>query len=142
MDQSKRKKFYIPGYLALLILFPVFYFYLQKQDGFNGFSVLEINWVNPKVNKNYILDQINLGPYGYYLNFKLTGNDASDKETLRLAHLEMKKQKLFHNNKKGVHFQFEDKAKYWTLVKVFDFCLQENAKRIIPYNEDIWVLQF
>ncbi|RDC65500.1 hypothetical protein AHMF7616_04130 [Adhaeribacter pallidiroseus] len=67
-------------------------------------------------------------PIRNYITYRLTGQVNQDKETLHLAQAEIRKQKIQNDTLNGVHFYFEDKAKYRSLVKVFDICLEENVK--------------
>lgn len=142
MHRAKRKVSYVPGLLSLTCLFFACYFYLNIHGAFKQQSMIEVSWWNPRKSFFMGLDPYNPQPTRNYITYKLTGQVTQDRETLKLAQAEIRKQKLQNDTIKGVHFYFEEKAKYWSFVKAFDICLQEDANIVLPFQNDIWIFNF
>ncbi|QNF32819.1 hypothetical protein HUW51_08770 [Adhaeribacter swui] len=101
--------------------------------------MIEVNWYNPKTSSFLGPNPYKPQPIRNYITYKLIGQNNHDRATLRLAQAEIRKQKLQNDTIQGVRFYFEAKAKYGSLVKAFDICLQEDVKGYLPYQSDIWV---
>jgi hypothetical protein len=139
-DRKRKWLFYTPG-LVSLIFFPMLCFFYFNNHHVFDIRVREVVFCNPELYKSNPDIYVENYPKREYVDINLTGDDREDKIKLNYAQLKIRELVLSKDSIKGVHFHFDDKAKYWTLIRAFDICEIENEKNYLPYQNDIWVTQ-
>ncbi len=135
------RRLYSPGLYSLVFLPLLCIGYLAQQGMFKQYSVLEVILWDPQLH----FDHPNLFHYEFhpdieFVEFKLTGNKEQDKLTLQQAEQEIIELKNTRNTSKGVHFHFEEKAKYWSWIRANDMCNFGKTGLINNvYDNEIWV---
>jgi hypothetical protein len=142
LDRTKKtKRLYYPiGIISLIALPLMGLYYLKEHKVFQKQSYLTIFWWSSNLseyNKELLPNKDH--PNREYAEIHLTGNDKEDKIKLDFAQLEIRDLKQTHSLKKGIHVYFDDTAKYWAFVKIFNICAIEKMNSFVPHNNHVWI---
>ncbi len=141
LKRHSRRFYYPTGIISLIFLPLLCIWWLDKNQAFKKYAVIDIAWWSPSLHENnpefYPKES---HPNKIYTDINLTGDDKDDKTRLDYAQLQIRELVKSLDTATGVHFHFSDKSKYWTLIRALDICKTEKAKVYIPYENDIWVL--
>ncbi len=138
---NKPKLLNFPTGIISLVALPIMcLWYLKEHKVFQKQSCLTIWWWNSGVsqyNKELLPNKDH--PNREYTEIHLKGNDKEDKIKLDFAQLEIRDLKQTHSLKKGVHVYFDDTAKYWTFVRIFNICAIEKMNYFVPHKNNVWI---
>lgn len=136
-DRHKKRLYYLPGLISLVLLPTLCIWNLDKQKAFDVPRVMEITWWNKIEELPFLVH-----PDIEFIDINITGDDKQDKIKLDLAQLDVRQIVATKDTTKGVHFHFDDHAKYWTLIRALDICGTEHAKTYVPNDNDVWVYNY
>jgi hypothetical protein len=132
---------FFPFGMFSLVFMPILFLNeLDNRNIFRETGYLTIQWWNLDVsqsNKELLPNKDH--PNREYTKIHLTGNDKQDKIKLDFVQLEIRDLKQTHSLKKGIHVFFDDTAKYWTFVKIFNICAIEKMNYFVPNNNSVWI---
>ncbi len=149
-NKHKKHFLYPTGFISLLLLATLSTWYLQQRQAFVVLKAREVTWWNEEMNhtKRYadlnitpeIGDEIyEVHPKREFIEINLTSNNNENKIKLDFAQLAIRDLISTKDIVKGVHFSFDDHAKFWTLVCALDICEIENADICVAKTNNIWV---
>lgn len=132
---------YVPGQISLIALLPICICYLNYCGAFDKYRIMEINYPRQEYYDSIpkIINKLKLEGWSL-IDFQLTENDDDNLAKITLARTEIRKLIQSQNMKKGVHINFSDKSKYWTLIKLLDNCRIDKAHIYILNENDFYVL--
>jgi hypothetical protein len=138
------RRLYYPAGLISLVLLPLFSIvYIYKKKPFDKPHVLEISWWSKDWGKkNLESNFFEVCPERYYQEISINDNDAENKIKFDQAQLTIKKIVTIKDTTVGVHFHFENSAKYKSFIRALDICKIEKAKIFVPYENDLWVFHY
>ena len=135
MRKHRRKIYYSPGLISILLL-PIFcIFYLKSINAFTNYGSLDLYVWDGKMFKKETDKFIKSKNFE---TVNLTGNNKSDSEKLKYAQSQIHEIIKYADSINGIKFHFEKKAEYWSFVKAIEILNIEKAKVFIPYKNDIW----
>ncbi|WP_121357773.1 hypothetical protein [Flavisolibacter nicotianae] len=143
MDRPKRKRnYYIPGIISLLILPIAFCFYAKREIRQSTVWAMPLIWFDTtRLNKLAKLDT-NLvekfPPKRNFLTIAFTGNPSDDRTKLAYSEIRIKEILNGGDTLNGIHFLFGDSSSYGTMVGAFDNLQASGAKRYVAGEKDIW----
>ncbi len=142
LNYRRKVKFIYPiGSISLVLLPAVCIFYLVKQKAFDIPRVIEVNWWNENWNKGpFAQDCFKLINNRKLIDVELTGNDKKDEIKLASTQLAIRKLINTKDSTKCIHFNFNNEAKFWALIKAVNICNIENSKSYVLKDKDLWVL--
>lgn len=138
--RRRRKLHYPVGLLSLALLPLLFMWTLNSYHVFDDLRVLEITWPQRFEDIHSSIYPIYKTPDRVYIDINLTGDAEEDNIKLDFAQLEIRNMIATHDTIKGVHFHFNNEAKYRSFVRAIDICKMENANRYIANRNNIWVV--
>jgi len=131
---TKRKIYYVPGTISLLLLLPLLYEWCQKEQASTQLRVLEVMVSDPKGLF------ANPAPIRDYLSVELTGNAVTDKIKLDYAQIRIHEIETSADQLHGINIRFTDSTKYRSVVRVMDMLLnrQSNTIRWLWWKKNVW----
>jgi hypothetical protein len=142
MKAKRRRIFYIPGIISLMILPFIFIYYANYQLQPQLLKVIPLiladtNWARkkPELFKEFYS---NFPPKRKYIDINLNGNTRSDIIQLDFARVMIREILATNDTIDGVHFRFGDSSQYWTFVKAVDILRIEYASTYMPMDNDLW----
>ena len=109
--------------------------YLKNIDAFTHYGALDLYVWNGTDFKEETTQFLNSKKF---IIVNLTGDLNSDTAKLNIAQKNVKQIISTKDSIKGIKFHFENKAEYWSYVRVIDILQVEKAKTFLPYKNDIW----
>ena len=139
---TKRKIYYVPGMISLVLLLPLLYKWCQKEQASRELRALEVTVTNPKeLLTKPIYGLTTFPPARDYLTLELTGNTVTDKIKLDYAQIRIHELETSADQIHGINIHFADSAKYRSVVKALDILLNKsNTIRCLWWKKDIWCL--
>ena len=136
----KRKIYYVPGMVSLLLLWPLLYDWCQNEQASRDLRVLEVTIPNPKeILPDRIYGLTELPPERDYLTFELTGNAVTDKIKLDYAQIRIHEIGTGADQIHGINIHFTDATKYRSMIKAVDMLIQEKLNILwLWHKKDIW----
>ena len=143
MLYRKRKLPYPTGMLSLALLPLLCIAYMYTHHVFDDPRMMEITWWN-KDWYTYRLQKppFDIHPEREFVEINLTGNKAEDEAKLAFAQLAIRELVSTNDTTTGVHFKFEDHAKYSGFVRALNILTIEKASTYAPYKNHIWVFNY
>ncbi len=140
--QRKTKSYlvYTSGLISLVLL-PLFsYWYIKAKYNPKKYYAMEVVLPDPPTNDTTNWMSISNFPKGYNETLTLTGEENSDLE--KLNYIRTKLDKLIRNNDSShtIHVLFGDKAKYWSMIRLFDICNFTGLDRYAMYENEFWAV--
>jgi len=124
-------KIYYPAGLISLIFLPILCIWNQ-QKAFIKYGALDIAYVYQAYSSRVEIDN-----FREYQIITFSGDHQKDLIAIEKAHHRLKSIVKNGDTLNGLHFKFDNSAKYWNLVKVNEFCQLEKAYIYID-GDDIW----
>jgi hypothetical protein len=152
--KHKKHFLYPTGFISLLLLATLCIWYLQQRQAFVVLKAKEVTWWNENMNyaKNYTKSRADLNmpiepeeemfkvhPKREFIEINLTSNANENKIKLDFAQLAIRELISTKDTVKGVHFSFDNQAKFWTLIRTLDICEVEKAPVYVGETNNIWV---
>jgi hypothetical protein len=155
IQTNKHKKYFIypTGFISLLLLATLCIWYLQQRQAFVVLKLREVTWWAENMNyanrtKHYADLNIapdpeeeifDIHPNREFIEINLTSDNRGNKIKLDFAQLAIRELISTKDTVKGVHFSFDDHAKFWTLIRALDILEIENAHICVAKTNNIWV---
>ena len=133
--REKRKKiFYVPGMISL-VLIPVFCFYhFYKVDAFKVESCVDISFPDSIQKKAFLQIKRN------YQVFNLNSSEDLEKEKLDDLQLALRKINRKNDTINGIQIHLGDKMQYEVYIRVLDILAIEQMPLYIQNDNDFFVL--
>lgn len=132
----KHKKIYYSSGLISILLLPILCItYFKSIDAFTDYRSINLSVWNGKENKEQATKFLKSKTFTVV---NLTGDLNSDASKLKIAQKKIKQIISTKDSIKGLKFHFENKAEYWTYIRVLDILQIEKAEIYLPYKNDIW----
>ena len=133
-------KFYFPGLISLIFLPALCLWFISTNKTYQKLYALDVVFWSPDLKKLFPKTYINGShPPRQYLEIELNGNEKDDLIRLDFAQIQIKDLVETNDPKKGVHFKFGSKARYWAFIQALDIF---KIIPYVPYGNDIWVFNF
>jgi len=125
MPVKHRKIYYRPGWISLIVVPCLFYYFGNKQIKTLNNHVLEVNWYNKRhwdtTTKKYNFLHCCI-PERNVLELRLTGNLREDEHQLQFGTAYIRKIIAEKDTVHAIHFHLSDQCKYATMVSILDVC--------------------
>ncbi|HET6225261.1 MAG TPA: hypothetical protein VFF27_03215 [Bacteroidia bacterium] len=72
----------------------------------------------------------------------ITDNDEENATKFDLAQRKIKQLVAIRDTTVGVHFHFENNAKYKSFIRALDICKIEKANIFFPHENDLWIFHY
>ncbi len=137
-----KKIYYAPGIVSLLILPIVLYFFTKSAINKGNNWGIPIAWVDTAyMRENNQLELFFKEGFPIKKNYKiitLSDNLLENIENLHIARNIIRKILDNRDTINGVHFVFNNNARYKTFIEVLNILREENAKHYAPLDNNIW----
>lgn len=143
MLKSKRKKiFYVPGIISLIILPIVFIYFAKTKIKEKDMRVISLFWADTNFMKAhsslFFKSNKQSDPIREYTNIVFTGNSIDDNIKLAFAQIRIKEILTKNDTTSGLHFIFNDSSNYGTFVKAIDILQSNEENYYVPCSNNIW----
>lgn len=133
--ERRKKIFYVPGMISLVLIPVLCYCHFYKVDAFKVYGSLDISLVPNKEE----FEKYNIKDLRKYKDFIFNGEKTQE---LKLQELRFFVRDLVrkYDTINGAKIHFSSKADYNTFVNVIDILTVEKVPTWAPYKDDIYVL--
>ena len=143
MDRPKRKRsYYIPGFISLLILPIAFHFSVQRQIRQSTTWAMRISWLDTARLKSFRKPDENLVvhvlPERNFTEIEFTGEQNADKIKLAFSKLRIKEILDRKDTLNALHFLFGNNSTYGMVVGAFDNLQALDVEKYVLGDKDIW----
>jgi len=147
MDKPKRKKkYYIPGIISLLLLPWTFIYFAQRKIRQSTTWAIPIYWADTAILKKFEFGFEKYAgqfpPKRNYTVISYSGNSLEDKIRLSYAQIRIREILKGEDTLNGIHFIFGESANYGTFVETVDILRLEGAKTYMPMENNLWFYCF
>jgi hypothetical protein len=142
---AKRRIYYIPGIISLILLVPLSWIKLRQLQKGRDLRVMEIttSFKPTAMLRDTMYTQYynTFPPTRDYLTFELTGDLSTDEIKLDSAQLRIREIEDTNDQTHGINFHFGDTAKYSALVRALDILTTEDINGFyLLYGRNLWYL--
>lgn len=144
MKTYRKKIFYLPGLISLLLLPLLGGLYLQNEFQKRNYRTIEINWWHPSWKENYRNQNYyyEIYPNRNYTTISLSQENLEKEKQLLEFRKQLKKLVSTKDTFDGLHIKFNKKSSFGDLVAVINILLKEKAKMYVLKDYDVWVFNF
>lgn len=146
MDRNspkRRKIYYVPGSISLLILPILFIAYARRFEKTTTRTGIPILWIDPEILQRYPgIFPDPFPPARNYAEIYLTGNSETDRTKLDFAQVRIREILNEKDTLQGIYFHFGDKARYGSFIRALDMLRLEGAQTYIAMGTGLWFLYF
>jgi hypothetical protein len=135
-EQHNRPRFYVAGFISLLLLFPLCMVQLKQYHAAQKAYVLEVVWYDPDHPGVF---GPKAPPARDYQVIDIAGHKEHDRLKLNYAQLAIREMLHRHDTLTGIKIHFADTARYGSFIHALDICHQENAQTFVAFENDLWI---
>lgn len=139
MAIRRRKIYYVPGLISLLLLALIFVGQVHRSRKDKIYHIMPLL----SLSRDYIKQHPNLfrgdyPPKRIYEDIHLSGNPASD--AIKLAYLQIRIREILQQNDsvRGIHIHLSESSKYGTFIKTLNILQIEAADIYMVEDNNIW----
>jgi hypothetical protein len=147
MREPRRKKiYYIPGIISLIILPTAFLYFAEIEIRRSNIRTIPIVWADTaflnKEDDAFGSFNGHFPPTRNYTDIVITGKQLDDETKLAFAQIRIREILKAGDTVNGLHFLFDDNAKYRSFVAAVDNLRFEGAKTYMPLDNHLWFYHF
>ena len=137
IEPKRTQRFYYPAGAISLILLPVICIcYFRNHQAFKQLGIMKVLFWDPVPGDHCM----SFNPDAYYTSldytdFELTGNDRQDQMQLEAARMGVRNLVRSKDTLTGIHFHFDDRAAFWTLIKAFENMQDRKFKSLVAVRK-------
>lgn len=134
---TKKFFFYLPGSLSLLLLLPLFMFWLCNHNAFDRYGILEVSYYDAKDTSKYAMPY---PPRRKFSTIDLTGEKIKDK--IKIGHVRTQIKNLVSSNDTttGVKIHFNNISRYESFIDLLNICQKEPVEYLL-HDSDMWIFK-
>ena len=144
--KNRKRKYYVPGILTLILLPIICYIYLSKYGKDERVRVVVIceKYDSTKLDYNFKWDTTILSRPGYkrkYSNIELTADENVNNRNLQIFENKLCELKSNYDTINGIHVIFEKGMKYKFFIKAIDVCYKcDSFPAFAIYDYNLWAI--
>lgn len=139
---KRRKIFYVPGMISLLIVPFMFIEYANQELTCKPLYSLRINIADKSWLRKYpqLLTEFkgSIPPKRNYVDIIFDGDNTDNRIKLNFAQVRIREIIAENDSINGVRFHFTNSSEWWTFVESLNILHKEQAERFVPLDDDIW----
>lgn len=144
MKTNRRKIYYFPGLISLVLLPLLCCIYVQNEFQKRNYRLIEVNWWNPSWKENMPkgLYPFEIYPTRNYLTINLSTENLEKGKQLATFQQNLKKLILTKDTTNGLHVIFSKWSTYGDFIAILNILQKEKAIIYVLKDNDVWVFNF